>query len=43
MKETEIENEDTNWNLYLKIISVPSLFLLCFIFGIFPYVIKNVE
>ena len=41
MKETEIENEDTNWNLYLKIISVPSLFLLCFIFGIFPYVIKK--
>ena len=41
MKETEIETEETNWNLYLKIISVPSLFLLCFIFGIFPYVIKR--
>ena len=41
MKETKIEPEDTNLNLYLKIISAPSLFLLCFIFGIFPYVIKK--
>ena len=40
MKETEIDTE-TNGNLYLKIISVPSLFLLCFLFGIFPYVIKK--
>ena len=27
--------------LILKIISIPSLFLLCFIFGIFPYTIKE--
>ena len=28
-------------NLILKIISIPSLFLLCFIFGILPYVITS--
>ena len=28
-------------NLILKIISIPSLFLLCFIFGISPYAIKS--
>ena len=28
-------------NLILKLISIPSLFLLCFIFGILPYAIKK--
>ena len=28
-------------NLILKIISIPSLFLLCFIFGILPYAITS--
>lgn len=27
--------------LKIKIISIPSLFLLCFLFGIFPYIIKK--
>ena len=27
--------------LEIKIISIPSLFLLCFLFGIFPYIIKK--
>ena len=31
----------SDWNLYVKIISLPSLFLLCFCFGIFPYSIKR--
>ena len=30
-----------NSNLILKLISIPSLFFLCFIFGIIPYVIKK--
>ena len=28
-------------NLILKIISIPSLFLLCFVFGIMPFAIKK--
>ena len=32
---------EADWILNLKIISIPSLFFLCFIFGIFPYVIKK--
>ena len=30
-----------DWTLKIKIISIPSLFLLCFLFGIFPYIIKK--
>lgn len=42
MTDTETEKETgSNWTLYIKIISLPSLFLLCFVFGIFPYVIKK--
>ena len=33
--------EDTDWTLRIKILSIPSLFLLCFSFGIFPYCIKK--
>ena len=32
---------DEERTLILKIISIPSLFLLCFIFGIFPYTIQK--
>ena len=31
----------TDWTFNIKIISIPSLFILCFSFGIFPYVIKK--
>ena len=31
----------SDWTLNIKIISMPSLFLLCFSFGIFPYLIKK--
>ena len=34
-------SEETNWTLRIKFISIPSLFLLCFSFGIFPYAIKK--
>ena len=33
---SEIDN-----TLLLKLLSIPSLFFLCFIFGIFPYIIKK--
>jgi len=32
---------DSDWTLYIKLISLPSLFTLCFIFGIFPYAIEK--
>ena len=32
---------EMDWTLKIKIISIPSLFLLCFLFGIFPYMIKK--
>ena len=35
------EESDIDWPLNIKFISIPSLFLLCFIFGIFPYIIEK--
>ena len=32
---------EMDWTLKIKIISIPSLFLLCFLFGIFPYLITK--